>query len=126
VAGTRPSGQRPRTAYYRHPLEQGIWSFVTQNLYLPLPAGHRETIRQGYDFQRPLTRAFHDRGGKLLAGSDTIEVGKQTDLLLLDGDPLADVAAASKIAGVLVRGRWIGGEEIAGRMRALAASGGPQ
>lgn len=52
----------------------------------------------------------------------TIEVGKQTDLLLVDENPLRDVSAASKITGVLIRGRWIGREEIHKTMQGIAAS----
>ncbi len=52
----------------------------------------------------------------------TIEVGKQSDLLLVEEDPLRDIAAASKIAGVLIRGRWIGKKEIHQRMQRIAAS----
>ena len=52
----------------------------------------------------------------------TIEVGKRSDLLLLDANPLEDVSAASKIAGVLIRGRWIGRKEIHETMREIAAS----
>jgi imidazolonepropionase-like amidohydrolase len=56
----------------------------------------------------------------------TVEVGKRTDLLLVDGNPLQDVAAASKIAGVMMRGRWIGKGEIDRRMRKiLQKSAGP-
>jgi imidazolonepropionase-like amidohydrolase len=46
----------------------------------------------------------------------TIEVGKRTDLLLVDANPLEDVSAASKLAGVMMRGRWIGRDEIDRRM----------
>jgi hypothetical protein len=49
-------------------------------------------------------------------------VGKQSDLLLLKGNPLEDVSAASMIAGVLMRGRWIGEEEIRKTMQEIAAS----
>src|SRR6185436_15244216 len=42
----------------------------------------------------------------------TIALGKQTDLLLVDANPLENVSAASKISGVLMRGRWLGKEEI--------------
>ncbi len=51
-----------------------------------------------------------------------VAVGESSDLLLVDGDPLEDVSAASRVAGVLIRGRWIGGEEIHRRMEELAAS----
>jgi imidazolonepropionase-like amidohydrolase len=41
----------------------------------------------------------HDRG--------TIEVGKRADLVLLDADPLANIANTRKIAGVSLNGRWL-------------------
>jgi imidazolonepropionase-like amidohydrolase len=164
---------KPENVYYRHPLQQAVWSFIAQNLYKPIPAEIRQQIRDDFEkFQRPLTKAFHDKGGRLLTGSDTvlpglvpgfalhdelrelthvgltpyqalrasttepfeylgegdragtIEVGKTTDLLLLDENPLQDVAAAAKIAGVLIRGRWIGAEEIHKRMQDIEASSG--
>ena len=52
--------------------------------------------------------------------SGTVEVGKRSDLLLLDENPLKDVSAASKIAGVLIRGRWIGRDEIQKTMQKIA------
>lgn len=161
----------PDAAYFRHPLQKGVWSFLAKNIYGPIPAEARTKIREDFEkFQRPLTRALHQKGGKLMAGSDTlmiglypgtslhgelkelvnvgftpfealrtsttnpfdylgesdragtIEVSKRTDLLLLDANPLEDISAASKIAGVLIRGRWIGREEIHRRMQELAAS----
>lgn len=51
----------------------------------------------------------------------TIEVGKRSDLLLVEGNPLEDVSAASKISGVLMRGRWIDRKEIDRRMQGIAA-----
>ena len=161
----------PENVYYRHPLQQAVWSFIGNNLYRPHPPEVRKRIRDDFEqLQRPLTRVFHDKGGRLLVGTDaafpglvpgfalhkellelvsvgltpyevlraattapfeylgeadqagTVEVGKQTDLLLLDGNPLQDVRAASKIAGVLLRGRWIGAEEIRRRMEGIAAA----
>jgi imidazolonepropionase-like amidohydrolase len=50
----------------------------------------------------------------------TITVGKRTDLLLVDANPLDDISAASKISGVLMRGRWIGRDEIDRRMAKIA------
>ena len=121
-------------------------------------------------FQKPLTKVFHDKGGQLMTGTDsllprlvpgfslhqelqelvavgltpyealrasttvpyeylgeskeagTIEVGKRTDLLLVDANPLEDVSAASKIEGVMMRGRWIGRGEIDRRMRQIAGA----
>ncbi|HJS50741.1 MAG TPA: amidohydrolase family protein, partial [Pyrinomonadaceae bacterium] len=67
---------RPEAVYYRHPMQTGTWSFMTEKLYLPVPTSAREKIRMDFEkFQRPLTRAFFERGGKLMAGSDTILPG---------------------------------------------------
>jgi imidazolonepropionase-like amidohydrolase len=158
---------RPEASYYAHPMQQGTWSFMTEKLYKPIPAEARERIRTDFaKFQRPLTNAFYKRGGKLLAGSDTIlpglvpgfalhrelkelvdaglspydalltsttrpfeylgepdkgtiEVGKYSDLLLLDADPLKDIAGVSKISGVLMRGRWLSGDELKKRMKEI-------
>jgi len=161
----------PENIYYQHPLQQAVWSFIANNMYKPHPPAIRKRIRDDFEqLQQPLTKVFHDKGGKLLVGTDagwpglvpgfglhkellelvavgltpyeaikaattepfeylgeadragTIEVGKQADLLLLDDNPLQDVRAASKISGVLLRGRWIGKEEIARTMREIAAS----
>jgi imidazolonepropionase-like amidohydrolase len=51
----------------------------------------------------------------------TVAVGRRADLLLLDADPLADVANLQRIAGVMVRGRWLPGDEIRTRLEAIAA-----
>ena len=132
----------------------------------------RQDLREAFwKYQRPLTRAFHEAGGRLLAGSDTmmiglypgfalhgelrelvevgltpyealqtsttapfeylgegadagtIAVGKRTDLLLVEGNPLDDVSAASRISGVLIRGRWLPRQEIDARMREIAEAG---
>lgn len=37
----------------------------------------------------------------------TIEVGKRADLVLLDGNPLADITNVYRRAGVMVAGRWL-------------------
>jgi imidazolonepropionase-like amidohydrolase len=42
----------------------------------------------------------------------TIAVGKRADLLLVEGNPLVDVREADRIAGVMVRGRWLGAVEL--------------
>lgn len=46
----------------------------------------------------------------------TIEPGRRANLLLLDADPLADIAATRRIAGVVLRGQWIPAGELQ-RMR---------
>lgn len=54
----------------------------------------------------------------------TVAQGMRADLILLDANPLADVGAASRPAGVMVRGRWLDrsalDEMLAGVARAYA------
>ncbi len=157
---------RPEAVYWKHPMQAGVWSFIVDNLYRPVPADAKAEFREGFEkFQKPLTKAFYEKGGKLMAGTDsilpgivpgfslhrelkelvgagltpyealraattrpfeylgesdkagTIEVGKRSDLVLLDENPLEDISGASKVSGVLVRGRWLGTEEIKKRMK---------
>jgi imidazolonepropionase-like amidohydrolase len=162
---------RPEVRYFQHPMQSGVWSFMIEKLYRPVPPAAREQIRVEYErFQKPLTRAFHDKGGKLMAGSDTIipglvpgfalhrelkelvdvgltpyealrtattrpfeylgeldqagtiEIGKRSDLVLVNENPLKDISGASKVSGVLMRGRWIGTDEIKKRMKEIETS----
>jgi imidazolonepropionase-like amidohydrolase len=50
-----------------------------------------------------------------------VSVGARADLLLLTGNPLADVANAARPAGVMVRGRWLPEAEITAMLEELAA-----
>lgn len=52
----------------------------------------------------------------------TVAVGQRADLLLLEADPLESVASVERLAGVMVRGRWLPREEIDGRLEAIAAA----
>jgi hypothetical protein len=45
------------------------------------------------------------------ATSGTLAVGKQADLLLLNGNPLLDIKQTKNIAGVLAQGKWYGPQE---------------
>lgn len=51
----------------------------------------------------------------------TIREGAVADLILLDGNPLEDVAHLQQRAGVMVRGRWLSAEELALRLGNLAS-----
>ena len=42
-----------------------------------------------------------------LRETGTVAAGKRADLLLLDANPLADVASTARPAGVMVRGKWL-------------------
>jgi imidazolonepropionase-like amidohydrolase len=112
------------------------------------------------DYRNKLTKAIHDAGGKILAGSDspewlwlygftlhtemkslteaglsnyaaleaatknpaeffgtikntgTIEKGKRADLVLLQANPLSDIANTERRAGVMLKGRWFSQDEL--------------
>jgi imidazolonepropionase-like amidohydrolase len=59
-----------------------------------------------------------------LATSGTIGVGKRADLVLLDANPLTDVANTTRRSGVMLRGRWLPKAEIETRLAAIAKSVG--
>jgi imidazolonepropionase-like amidohydrolase len=50
-----------------------------------------------------------------------IATNARADLVLLDGDPLADIANTQKIAGVMLRGRWLPETELAAERDNIAA-----
>ena len=54
-----------------HPMVGGIWAYLIENMYLQIPPEHQQTIRNGFkNFQRPFTKSLHDKGSKLMAGTD--------------------------------------------------------
>jgi imidazolonepropionase-like amidohydrolase len=56
------------------------------------------------------------------AGFGTIAPGQRADLLLLDANPLRDLANVKRRAGVMVRGRWLPETEIQARLEKIAAA----
>jgi imidazolonepropionase-like amidohydrolase len=63
--------------------------------------------------------------GDYFKGKDdfgTVEVGKRADLILVQGNPLKDVANIAKSAGVMARGKWMPEAEIRGKLDEIAAS----
>jgi imidazolonepropionase-like amidohydrolase len=59
-----------------------------------------------------------------LAETGTIKVGKRADLILLEGNPLADIRNTARRAGVMLRGRWLPEAEIESKLAAIARSVG--
>jgi len=47
----------------------------------------------------------------------TVETGKIADLVLVDADPLSDVANFARLSGVMVRGRWLPRDELLRQLR---------
>lgn len=63
---------KPDTRYL-HPMSQGIWSFINENLYKPMPENMRQKVEQGYkQFQGKFIKQFFDNGGNLLIGTDAL------------------------------------------------------
>ena len=46
----------------------------------------------------------------------TVEAGRRADVVLLDANPLQDIANTSKIAGVMIAGRWLPKSELDRRL----------
>lgn len=62
--------------------------------------------------------------GTYFAGWDrfgTIAPGQRADLVLLDANPLEEVANVGRIAGVMARGRWLSRADIDARLAQIAA-----
>lgn len=51
----------------------------------------------------------------------TVAAGKRADLILLEANPLADIRAIERTAGVMYDGRWLSGDAIRARLDAIAA-----
>jgi imidazolonepropionase-like amidohydrolase len=66
-------------------------------------------VEAGLTPYEALRAGTRDAAAFLGASADwgTVTPGLRADLLLLEGDPLADVAHAARPAGVMVRGRWL-------------------
>jgi imidazolonepropionase-like amidohydrolase len=56
---------------------------------------------------------------KTEARTGTLQQGKEASAILVDGNPLDDVANAGKISGVLVRGTWLPKAEFDQKLAAL-------
>lgn len=60
---------------------------------------------------------------RFLGEADTfgmVKAGMRADLVLLDANPLADIANATQIAGVMVNGRWLSARELAAGLEQIA------
>jgi hypothetical protein len=100
--------------------------------YTRLPAAQIDTVHERFTFLERMTGELARAGVPLLTGTDspqipglppgasitrrarargerfgTVTPGMRADLLLLAADPLADVANVRRVAGVMVRGRWL-------------------
>jgi imidazolonepropionase-like amidohydrolase len=56
----------------------------------------------------------------------TVEVGRRADLLLVDGNPLEDMARLQDPAGVMVDGRWLARDALRAGLASIAAKYGEE
>jgi imidazolonepropionase-like amidohydrolase len=56
----------------------------------------------------------------------TVETGKRADLLLVEGDPLADLSRLRRPAGIVLGGRWLPRAELDRLLDQVAAAAAAQ
>lgn len=65
------------------------------------------------------------RSGAYFAEQDTfgqVRVGHRADLILVDADPIANIATVFEPAGVMAQGHWHSREAIAAKLAEIAAA----
>jgi imidazolonepropionase-like amidohydrolase len=87
---------------------------------------HREMKSMAEAGMKPyeILRSGTARVGEYLKSKDsfgTIAVGQRGDAVLLEANPLEDLGNYSRIAGVLVRGKWMPGSEIQAGLAKISA-----
>ena len=90
-------------------LHDELRAFVSRLNMTPAEAIERATSRSARSLQ------MADRIG-------TVTVGKVADLVMLDADPLTDIANTRRIAGVFLRGRWHDRTALDNILRLVAAA----
>jgi imidazolonepropionase-like amidohydrolase len=78
-------------------------------------------ITAGLTNEQALTAATRAPCEWLRTNCGTVEIGKRADLLLLDANPLIDIANSRKISALVLGGHYISRNELDRRMTALAA-----
>ena len=120
-AGEAPEAERKRYVELRDHVVKALYDAGAKLLVGPdspqlfLVPGfgtHREMaamVEAGLPPYAVLQAATRNAAEYLGAPSEfgTVEAGRRADLLLLDANPLQSIANASRIAGVMVRGRWL-------------------
>lgn len=82
----------------------------------------RKAGLSNYEVLRAATSNAERFFGRKNQGS--VAVGKKADLVLLAGNPLADIDNVGSVEGVALRGRWIPKREIDERLARIAAKNG--
>ena len=72
----------------------------------------RNLVAAGLTPYEALRTATINAAEFLGATSGVVAIGRQADLILVNGDPLKDVSNASRRAGVMLRGQWLAEDEL--------------
>jgi hypothetical protein len=102
-----------------------LGSDAPQQFNVPGFSIHREMRRMvdaGLTPYEVIKAGTADVGAHLGGSFGRVAVGQRADFILVDANPLADVANVERRSGVMVRGRWLPEAEIQKRLAAIAAS----
>jgi imidazolonepropionase-like amidohydrolase len=104
-------------AFHRAGVRLLVGTDTPQPFVIPGAAVHEELanfVAAGLSPEEALAAATREAarfvGQESLWG--TVEPGKRADLLLLEGNPLADITATRRIAGLVAQGRWLPAEKL--------------
>ncbi|MPY90548.1 MAG: hypothetical protein GEU99_21825 [Luteitalea sp.] len=70
-------------------------------------------------YGRPAEAGFDAAAFVGASDRGTLEVGRRADAVLLDANPLEDVVHTSRIAGVVIAGRWLAAAALTRMLRDL-------
>lgn len=84
----------------------------------------RELVRAGLTPYEAIRSGTYDAARYLHMEDEvgSVRVGLRADLVLVDANPLEEVANAGKISGVMVRGKWLPADSLELRLDALAVA----
>jgi imidazolonepropionase-like amidohydrolase len=104
-----------------------LGSDAPQRFSVPGFSIHREMTRMAEAGMKPydIIKSGSSNVGVYFKDLDkfgTIETEQRADLLLVDANPLENVANLARRSGVMVRGRWLPEAEIQNRLATIAAA----
>lgn len=104
-------------AFHRAGVRMLVGTDTPQPFVVPGASVHEELanfVAAGLSPEQALAAATREAarfvGQESLWG--TVEPGKRADLLLLEANPLVDIAATRRIAGLIAQGRWLDAERL--------------
>jgi imidazolonepropionase-like amidohydrolase len=100
------------SAFRRAGVRMLVGTDTPQPFVYPGASVHEELanfVAAGFTPEQALTIATRDAARFMGQEQEwgTLAVGKRADLLLLESNPLQDISATRRIAGVVAQGRWL-------------------